>query len=296
MNNLIDQILPAALMPQAIQTPLGAVEYAEFGEGAAVLALHGAMGGYDQSAILARTILSGEYRVIAVSRPGYLATPLASGETPEAQADLLAALLDALDIERASVIAISGGGPTAIHFALRHPTRCQALVLCSTVSRPNTFKIPFRFQLLKLLARVPLLASHMRIKAMNNLEKTAQRTITNPVCLQNLMADPEAWALYRDLTLSTFNCMAQRMAGSENDFHITQTYDYPLEAITVPTLIVHGSDDPFVNFSEHAESAWRRIARGELLMLAGGEHAAIFTHREIVQKRLNAFFAEVIEK
>ena len=292
MNSMIDRFLPAALLPQTIQTPLAAVEYAEFGEGPVVLALHGAMGGYDQSAILARTILSGKHRVIAVSRPGYLATPLASGEIPEAQADLLAALLDALAIERASVIAISGGGPAAIHFALRHPSRCQALVLCSTVSRPNTFKIPFRFQLLKLLARLPLLASHMRDTAMNNLEKAAQRSITNPVCLQNLMADAEAWALYRDLTLSTFDCMAQRMAGSENDFHITQTYEYPLEAISVPTLIVHGSDDPFVNYNEHAESAWRRIARAELLMLAGGEHPAIFTHREIVQRRLKAFLDE----
>ena len=79
----------------------------------------------------------------------------ASGATPEAQADLLAALLDTLAIGQAAVIAISGGGPAAIHFALRHPTRCRALVLCSTVSRANTFKVPFRFQFIKLLARLP---------------------------------------------------------------------------------------------------------------------------------------------
>lgn len=114
MNSMIDHFLPVTLLPQTMQTPLGAVEYGEFGEGPVVLALHGAMGGFDQSAILARTILSGQHRVIAVSRPGYLATPLSSGETPEAQADLLAALLDALAIERASVIAISGGDIVAV--------------------------------------------------------------------------------------------------------------------------------------------------------------------------------------
>jgi pimeloyl-ACP methyl ester carboxylesterase len=292
MDSMAERFQPAALLPQRVQTPLGAVEYAEFGEGPTVLALHGAMGGYDQSAILARTILSGSHRVIAVSRPGYLATPLSSGATPEAQADLAAAMLDALAIERAAVIAISGGGPAAIHFALRHPARCRALVLCSTVSRANTFKIPFRFQLIKLLAHLPFLASRMRETAMNNLKKAAQRSITNPALLQNLMADPEAWMLFRDLTLSTFDCMAQRMAGSENDFRITQTYEYPLEKITAPTLIVHGSDDPFVNFAEHAETASRRIARAELLTLAGGEHAAIFTHREIVKRRLGRFLAE----
>lgn len=294
MKPMDQQRQPPALAPRTVHTPLGSVEYAEFGEGPAVLALHGAMGGYDQSAILARTVLPENHRVIAVSRPGYLATPLASGATPEAQADLLAALLDTLAIGQAAVIAISGGGPAAIHLALRHPTRCRALVLCSTVSRANTFKVPLRFQFIKLLARLPFLAARMGASASRNPEKVAQRSITHPDHLRNLMADPQAWALYRELTLSTFYRMAQRMAGSENDFRITQTREYPLEEITVPTLIVHGSDDPFVNFAEHAETASRRIAGAELLGLEGGEHAAIFTHREIVRVRMTKFLTQAV--
>ena len=87
-------------MPQvataAIQTSRGGVEITDTGEGPAVLTLHGAMGGHDQSELLAETIGPRGHRYVNVSRPGYLGTPLASGPSPEAQADLLAALLDAL--------------------------------------------------------------------------------------------------------------------------------------------------------------------------------------------------------
>ena len=289
MSGANNGISSVQLLPKSVATPQGVVEYAEFGEGPPVIALHGAMGGYDQSAILARTVLPAGFRVLAVSRPGYLGTPLTSGKTPEAQADLLAALLDALSIDCAVVVAISGGGPTAIHFALSHCARCRGLVLCSTVSRANTFRIPFRFQILKFLARLPFVAARMRESTINNLDQAARRSVTNTACLRNLKADPQAWAHFGELTLSTFDRMAQRIDGSENDFRITQTYEYPLEEIAVPALIVHGTDDPFVNFEEHAETAHRRIPQAELLMLAGGEHAAIFTHRETVRQRLAQF-------
>jgi pimeloyl-ACP methyl ester carboxylesterase len=43
------------------------------------------------------------------------------------QADAVAALLDVLGIRTAAVMAVSGGGPCALQFALRHPQRCCAL-------------------------------------------------------------------------------------------------------------------------------------------------------------------------
>jgi len=67
------------------------------------------MGGYDQSLILAQTIGTAGYRYIAMSRPGYLGTPISSGKSPEQQGDLIAALLDSLGIVRACVIAVSAG-------------------------------------------------------------------------------------------------------------------------------------------------------------------------------------------
>lgn len=46
-----------------------------------------------------------------------------------AQAEALAALLDALQVPRATVMAVSAGAQPATHLALRHPERVQVLVL-----------------------------------------------------------------------------------------------------------------------------------------------------------------------
>ncbi|MBW2522650.1 MAG: hypothetical protein JRI23_00675 [Deltaproteobacteria bacterium] len=94
----------APISPTTVQTELGRVECASFGQGPAILALHGAMGGWQQSAILAMTVGPPGFRYLAVSRPGYLGTPLSSGCRTEEQADLLAALLEPSNIDTAAVI------------------------------------------------------------------------------------------------------------------------------------------------------------------------------------------------
>ncbi|MCK5119979.1 MAG: alpha/beta hydrolase, partial [Candidatus Latescibacteria bacterium] len=106
-----DPQLSRKLTPKTAETALGVVEYVEMGDGPVVIAIHGAMGGYDQSVILAQTIGDAGYRYIAMTRPGYLGTPMRSGQTPEQQGDLIAALLDKLSIAKAGVMAVSGGGP-----------------------------------------------------------------------------------------------------------------------------------------------------------------------------------------
>ncbi|HSD21220.1 MAG TPA: hypothetical protein VLC54_14340, partial [Anaeromyxobacter sp.] len=94
--------------PTIVSTRRGPVECAVSGEGPAVLALHGAMGGYDQGLLLARTVGAPGFRYVAISRPGYLGTSLALGKTPEEQANLYRDVLDALGIREVAVMAVSG--------------------------------------------------------------------------------------------------------------------------------------------------------------------------------------------
>jgi pimeloyl-ACP methyl ester carboxylesterase len=96
-----------------VYTSRGDVQVAREGQGPPVLVVHGGQG-FDIGLAWCRNLLDGGCEVLAPSRPGYLRTPLESGRTPQDQADLYAAMLDTLDIERVAVLGFSSGGPSAV--------------------------------------------------------------------------------------------------------------------------------------------------------------------------------------
>ena len=276
-----------------VETPLGAVEIAVTGEGPAVLAIHGAMGGYDQSLLLARSAVgAAPFRCIAVSRPGYLGTPLSLGKTPEEQADLCAAALEALGVRRAAVVAVSGGGQCALQFALRHADRCWGLVMVSACSAPITVRLPLQFHVMKLMARIPPLVAMLRRNAVRDPEKAARRSIPDPALRARTLNDPEAGPLMTALQLSTMDQMARRLPGTEND--ITQSrlpFAYPLERITTPALVIHGTADSVAPFAA-AQALAARLPRAELLAIEKGEHVSLFTHLAEIRARVTQFLGE----
>jgi 2-hydroxy-6-oxonona-2,4-dienedioate hydrolase len=94
-----------------------------------VLVVYGADGGYDQGLAFGEPLVNSGFRIIAMSRFGYLRTPLPTDASASAQADAHAYLLDALKIQRAAVIGASAGASSSMQFALRHPEQCRAMVL-----------------------------------------------------------------------------------------------------------------------------------------------------------------------
>jgi pimeloyl-ACP methyl ester carboxylesterase len=280
--------VPLAGAPTVVVTARGSIELSEAGAGPAVLALHGAMGGHDQSMLLARTVGEAGYRYLAASRPGYLGTPLRSGRTSEEQADLLAAALDALGVRRAAVMAVSGGGPAALQFAARHPARCAALVLVSTCSGKMEERVPWSFHLTKRLLRWRWAAEAMRRKVARDPGRAAARSVRDPALLARTLQDPEAGPLFLALLGSTLHRAGERLDGTEIDIAVTRTMEYPLEAIASPTLVVHGTADAVVSYA-HAQALAARIPGAELCSVEGGEHVSIFTHRAEVRDRVTRF-------
>jgi len=284
-----DPQLSNKLEPKTAKTKVGVVEYIDIGTGPVVVSLHGAMGGYDQSLFLAQTIGGPGYRYLCVSRPGYFGTPLAVGCSPEQQGDLVAALLEALNISQAGVIAVSGGGPSAVQFGLRHPGLAKGLVLVSTCATKVDTKIPFSFKVMTYLARWPWFVSRFRRKAELDLEGVAKRSIRDPDILASTIDDKDTWPLFSAMLLSTFDRMYQRLGGTMNDIEISRTATYPLENLTVPVLIIHGTQDKIVPFEANAKLYEARVPNVELLAVEGGEHVAIFTHRTLVRTKVNEF-------
>jgi 2-hydroxy-6-oxonona-2,4-dienedioate hydrolase len=119
----------AALGSSLITTRCGPIEYQEAGTGTPLLMVHGSGGGHDQGMAFAGKLAQRGIRVIAMSRFGYLRTPMPLDASPAAQADAHVCLLDALGIRSAAVLGGSAGGPSALQMAIRHPDRVSALVL-----------------------------------------------------------------------------------------------------------------------------------------------------------------------
>lgn len=277
-------------MNTILETSRGLVEYAAFGKGPAVLALHGAMGGYDQGLLLARSAVgTPDFRFIAISRPGYLATPLALGQAPEQQADLCAAVLDALGVSQAAVIAVSGGGQCALQFALRHPQRCWGLVMISACSAPLHVSLPFRFHVIRLVAQFPPIVAAMRRKAAADPDRTASRSIPDPALRARTLSDPDAGPLLMELQLSTMDRMAQRLPGALNDIRQSRLpFAYPIEQIEAPAFVVHGTADKLVPCSD-SEALASQLPAAELLTIPDGEHVCLFTHLQEVRSSVTRF-------
>lgn len=280
-------------VPRSTQTPRGAIEHIDRGAGRAVLALHGGMGGCDQSWLLARALFGDlfGFRVVAPSRPGYLGTKLAVGAAPEQQADAYAALLDALKIDRAIVAAVSAGGPSALQFALRHPARCAALILVSTATgrfdvRPD---IKSRMKVMRVLARIPGVPSLLRRKVLRDPHAAAARAIRNAATRVRTLADPEAGGMLLSLQAGVMTRLSARLPGTVNDTGLFEHLsDFPFERIAAPTLVIHGTADDVVPFN-HARAAATQIPGAELLEIEGGEHVALFTHLAPIRAGVRAF-------
>lgn len=282
--------------PYIVHTGLGPVQVADEGSGRVLVALHGAMGGWDQSWILAKAVLGDlpGWRILAVSRPGYLETPLAGAETSEAQADLVAALLDSLGVKTATVAAISAGGPPALHFAVRHPDRCEGLILVSAcaLELPEGTKAAQRMRRMGVLARIPGFTQFLRRSIERRPERTARRAFADPVVAQATLADPEAGALFRQVLIGTTDGLSRRLPGSINDAsRYARGVPAPsLDGVRVPVLLAHDEDDPVVPL-DHARHVASGIPRAHLVATKGGGHFSLFSHLRDIRAAAAAFLS-----
>ena len=87
-----------------IDTRSGPIEVQQAGAGTPLLVVHGSGGGHDQGMAFALLLALHGIHVIAVSRFGYLRTPMPADASAAAQADSHVCLLDALGIRRAAMM------------------------------------------------------------------------------------------------------------------------------------------------------------------------------------------------
>lgn len=271
---------------EIVQTPCGPIEYLAAGDGAPVLVVHGAGGGYDQVLDFDQALVGRGFRIIAMSRFGYLRTPLPSDASASAQGDAHACLLDALGIQRAAVVGISAGAPSSMQFALRHPDRCGAMVLLVPavyVPRPGgapPVRIPPGT---KFLFDTALKSDLLFWFAIRFARTTVIRAIlgTPPAVVENAAAEEQARI---DKVLKNILPVSPRRLGLLNDAVVTTSLQrYELEKVTVPTLSISVADDLYGTY-EGARYTAEHIPQARFIGYPTGGHLWVGHHQELMSE------------
>ncbi len=276
---------------EVVQTRCGPIEYAAMGDGPAVLIFHGAGGGFDQPLDAARELAARGFRVVTLSRFGYLRTPRPADASAVAQADAHACLLDALQIKRAAIVGVSAGAPSSMQFALRHPDRCTALVLLVPLAYAPRSDAP--------LAKPQAVARFMLEHAVKSdfFFWLAMQAAPSTVVRNILAVPPEALAradaaeqariarLMRQILP-----LSERQQGLLNDIAVASSLPrYELERIAVPALVISLEDDLYGTF-ESARYTAQHIPAAKFVSFPTGGHLRAGRHAEILSK-MHDFFA-----
>jgi len=259
---------------EVVQTSYGPIEYQIIGEsGPVILYLHGTTGGYDAG------FSWPGFRVLTVSRSGYLRTPISVGRTPDEQARAYAALLDSLNISSVVVFGASGGGPSAIAFAVMYPE--------TTLGFLGLFPISQSWHILKQPA---FTNSDFWLWFVAKLSSNSFGQKIAILFTQGQAA--KQWIMGQDMLGDTWP-PSLREAGFLND--LAQFKELDLlngRDISAPTLIIHGTADINVSFSQ-SKSLTERVSGSVLHPIEGGTHSMMSTHSERIIPVMAEFLSKV---
>jgi pimeloyl-ACP methyl ester carboxylesterase len=274
---------PAELPKPGRRVELGGGQWLnveERGTGAPVVLVHGLPSNLGDWAGLPERLAAEGLRAIAYDRLGFGLSsrpdPDPGRYTYESNARELAALLDALALERASLVGWSYGGGVATRFASERPERLERLVLLSSVG-PSTgggdaLEVFFSSEfLLEWVAGVRPLAG--RVVAANVARAFSGEAAVPPGWVERTRA-----MLALPGTLRSFALENARHRG------------VPLEPerIRAPTLVVCGSADRDTPLPVSEDLA-RRIPGARLEVIPDGSHMLPVTHADALARAIAGF-------
>ncbi len=194
----------------------------------------------------------------------------------EDQADDAAKVLQALGVEQAHIVGISMGGFIALQFALRYPELTDKLVLIATSAGGTTHVPPSPEQTAALTQR----------DFTKEVGELAKESYTNLMAPGFSATHPEVMeriafnARYRQLTPLAY--FRQLQACTMHDVANR------LGEIKVPTLVVHGKEDPLVPFANGLNLS-EKIKGAELIAYPDCGHIPIIEKYEKFNRDVMAF-------
>ena len=258
--------------------------YMKAGEGPPLVLLHGV----GTSSLEWNRAMSALARGRSVYAPDLLQPERGdhAGYSPSSLAAFVAEFLDALGIERASVVGNSLGGLVALRFALSCPSRVDALGLVDSAGLGREVSAALASATLPGLGEAAINWAKTPIGA-------AQRTAGRAPLLFALPASaPPEWLAeqyrlglssgFMETTLAALRAHVSPVGQRESEILLDE-----LHRLAVPTLVVWGASDRVVPL-RHAYDAVARLRHGSLEILAGCGH---LPHAECPDR-----FAEVLSR
>ncbi|MDO5630058.1 MAG: alpha/beta fold hydrolase [Mobilicoccus sp.] len=209
---------------------------------------------------------------------------------PEAMAEVVRSVMDAVGVPRAVVMGVSMGGDVALNLALHHPGRVSGLVLIAPGGLASMLRNRPAQAAAWAVAQLPDRVMLPATRLLNRLSSTALRAMVAdparlpPAVVEEFLTESRhprgsrGYLRYNQATLGR--------DGMRNDL-MPRVHE-----ITAPTLFVHGEDDPLVSPLDSARAAQRMHGARLVLVPNCGHWAQLEAHDEVFAE-IRGFLAAV---
>jgi pimeloyl-ACP methyl ester carboxylesterase len=234
-------------------------------DGPAIVAHHGTPGGRALYRLERESAHERGLRLIAYDRPGYGGSTPARGRKVVDAASDVAAILDALGVERFGTYGGSGGGPHALACAARMPERCAAAATIAGVGPIDAPDLDWMAgmgegnvaEFAAAEAGRDALAEHCRADAAGILDATPDDLAD---AMRPHLSDVDAAALTGEFAAHVLDTVRDALAPGvegwlDDDYAFLAPWGFDPEQIGVPVLIWQGEEDLMV---PPGHGAWLR--------------------------------------
>lgn len=259
------------------------IYYKDWGQGSVVTFSHGwplSSDAWDGQMLF---LAQHGFRVVAHDRRGHgRSSQASSGNDMDGYADDLAAVIEALNLEDATLVGHSTGGGEVARYIARHGTKRVARVVLIAAVPPLMLKTPANPEGLPMEVFDNLRSGILKDRSQFYKDLAIPFYGANrpgAKVSQGTLDQFWLWGMQAGLK----NAYESIKAFSETD----QTED--LKKFDVPALVLHGEDDQIVPVKDSAKKSGRLIKGAKEIYYPGAPHGLTATHQDQVNADLLAF-------
>jgi len=258
------------------------VHYIESGTGRTVVMIHGNEGAVQDFQFGVVDLLSREYRVVAIDRPGHGKSDRPAGNAASVvyQAQLLHRTLSVLGITQPILVGHSWGAALALAYALEYPDEVSAMVLLA----PAAYADNGGNALFRTTIKTPILGDLSLVIGKSIMGRRILKKVLALAFYPQKVPDN-----YFKLATTSWLGKKQLKAYLEDEWALNDSLkkmSKHYSEIKVPVVIVTGDTDKIVSPKENAYRLQAAIPQSQLILLKDTGHEIPQTRPESVYNAL----------